>query len=90
MAKEHKHEETKPETKAVLRTQADPKGTVVEVSPNSITMTHDDGSPEWRHGVADTATVTLNGKPAKLLELLVGDHVELSGKPATSVVATRS
>jgi hypothetical protein len=34
--------------------------------------------------------VTINGKPAKYGDLRAGDLVEISGRPATSIAATRS
>lgn len=69
--------------------QAAMKGTLISATANSVTMSHDDGSADHTHSVLATATVTLNGKAAKMADLQAGDHVELSGKPASSVTATR-
>lgn len=63
-------------------------GTFKSFSGNTLVLSHD-GDPETSHEVAPDATVTLNGKAAKMADLKVGDTVALSGDPATSVSATR-
>lgn len=64
-------------------------GKVVSVSPGSLVMSHDDGSPNDTHTVAPGAVITLNGQAATLDQLRPGDAAVVSGSPATSVVATR-
>lgn len=63
-------------------------GTLVKVSGNTLRLSNDSGA-ESDHVVADGASVTLNGDESSLSDLRAGDVVKLSGKPATTVVATR-
>jgi hypothetical protein len=64
-------------------------GTVVSTTATSILYTPDDGSADKTCTVAGGATVTLNGKTAKLTDLKRGDKISFGGEPATSVTATR-
>lgn len=61
----------------------------VDASGLTVNVSHDDGSPDTKHKIDKSATVTLNGKPAKLGDLQAGDTVVVSGSPATSVAAKR-
>ena len=63
-------------------------GTFASLSGQVITFEKDDGSSGTQN-VAANASITLNGKPAKLADLKDGDLVSFSGDPATSVTATR-
>jgi hypothetical protein len=62
-------------------------GKFVTVSGSTITLGHP-GKDDTTHSVAAGATVTRDGVAAKLTDLQAGDHVSLSGDPATSVSAT--
>lgn len=64
-------------------------GTFVSLKGNTVTLSHGGNKPDTTHSVKADATVTLNGATAKLTDLLAGDHVDISGDPATSVTATR-
>ncbi len=65
------------------------KGKVVSVNSDSVTMTHDDGSPTDTHAVGVDTEVTLNGEDVGLTDLRAGDAVCVCGDPVTSVTATR-
>lgn len=54
------------------------EGTVVSVAAHTLTMTGKDGKEEHTHDVGATATITLDGKEAKLTELKKGDHVKVT------------
>ena len=69
------------------------EGTVVSVGAHKLTMTGTDSKAEHSHDVAADATVTLNGKDAKLSDLKKGDHVKVTlgaDKKATKIEAKRS
>ena len=65
-------------------------GHVVSITGNTMVFAPEDGSSNVTRSVHAKVSVTLNGTPAKLAELRIGDFVVCSGDPATSVSATRS
>jgi len=67
-------------------------GMVVSTAEGKLVMTDKDGKNEHTHMIAATASVTLNGKAAKITDLKQGDAVKVTmdaGK-VTVVAATRA
>jgi hypothetical protein len=68
------------------------EGTVVSASDTQLVMTDKDGK-EHSHDVGATATVTLNGKDAKLTDLKKGDKIKVTmgaDKKVSKIEARRS
>lgn len=63
------------------------KGKFAYVDGNCLTASAD-GSHHNRE-ITDKTTFMIDGKAAKLTDLIAGDNVVLSGSPLTSVVVTR-
>jgi hypothetical protein len=63
-------------------------GTLFHVGGNQLTFTDGAGQSQTLPVAAD-AKVTINGEPAKLVDLWVGDDLEIIGLPATLVRASR-
>jgi len=69
------------------------EGTVVSVSDGKLVMTEKDSKEEHSHDIGATATITLNGKEAKLTELRKGDKIKVTmgaDKKVTKIEARRS
>jgi hypothetical protein len=83
---------------AAMTTLADtqPKvhdGIVVSTAAETLVMTDRDGKNQNAHKIDDATAVTIDGKPAKLTDLVKGDKVKVSagqdGK-IVSIAAVRS
>lgn len=61
----------------------------VSVSGNMFTFMEPDATVRKTLTVADGATITLNGKPAKLTDLKPDDACCMTGEPITSLDAKR-
>jgi hypothetical protein len=69
------------------------EGTVVSVSDGKLVMSGKDATDEHTHDVGATATITLNGKEAKLTDLKKGDKVKVTmgaDKKVSKIEARRS
>jgi hypothetical protein len=64
-------------------------GKVVSVGNNKLTMTDKDGKNEMSHTIATGATITLDGKEAKLDDLKAGYFVKVTTKKGEKNVATK-
>ncbi len=60
----------------------------LDAGGTSLVLTRD-GLPQT-HALAVHVKVTLNGKPASLRDLKVGDDLELDGQPVVAIKATRT
>jgi hypothetical protein len=68
------------------------EGTVVSASETKLVMADKDGK-EHSHDIGATATVTLNGKDAKLTDLKKGDKIKVTmgaDKKVSKIEARRS
>lgn len=68
-------------------------GLVVSTTADTLVMTDADGKNQHAHKVDEATAVTIDGKPAKLADLVKGDKVKVSagqdGK-VVSIAAARS
>jgi hypothetical protein len=68
-------------------------GLVVSTTADTLVMTDADGKNQHAHKIDDATAVSIDGKPAKLADLVKGDKVKVSagqdGK-VVSIAAVRS
>lgn len=78
---------------AADKTEKIHQGLVISVSAEMLVMSDSDGKNEHAHKVDVATAVTIDGKPAKLPELVKGDKVKVAvgqdGK-VVSIMAMRS
>jgi phosphate uptake regulator len=63
-------------------------GKIKSIHGTTLVLLLDDGTDQTV-SLHKNCSATLDGKPAKLTELQLGDHVTLAGDPPTSITATR-
>jgi len=65
------------------------EGKIVSVSKDKLTMTEKDGTNKHTHKVSADATITLDGKKAKLTELKEGQFVKVTFSDDADKTATK-